>query len=258
MPPARRDSGGDLRSVDNPLRPEGVYSIRLTKPTLAGNSAFPVEIRRGGDAGQPNVAMSSTRHHRDSRLAARLLYSQRSIAGSGTSGSILVCASIRGGGRPRCGRRYLNFAPMKTVTGAVKAEGPLTVPFYGMKCGVGPGRPRQPHLHHSRESRRHIHAQVMPEPYVLVRPRIATPSESRSRWATANCPDLTSTSRGSMVRSPFSSAWMQAAWKAQRSMRMPAHDALKDHVDSVGSNQSWAGRLKIVNAIRTASSLSPP
>jgi hypothetical protein len=163
--------GGDLPNVEIRLRPEGVYSIRLTKPALPGDSAFPVEIRRRGDAGQPNVSMS---FHEDYIEIPGLL-----------PGSYTVSGQLQDPGHPdqsMYARRSvevvdhdvegvtLNFAPMKTVTGTIKPEGPLTVPFSGMNVELDPDDPETPAFTTRVKADGTFTVQVMPEPYVLMRP----------------------------------------------------------------------------------------
>jgi hypothetical protein len=242
--------GGDLRSVDIRLRPEGVYSIRLTKPTLAGDSAFPVEIRRGGDAGQPNVAMS---FHEDTIEIPGLLPGSYTVSGQlqdpeHPDQSLYARRSVEVVDRDVEGVT-LNFAPMKTVTGAVKAEGPLTVPFYGMNVELDPDDPDSPTFTTRVKADGTFTAQVMPEPYVLVRPRIATAYVKSVKMGDRELPgphiDFARLDGPLTILFGVDAGSVEGtALNADGRPMMPS----KITLIPVGSNQSWAGRLKIANA----------
>jgi hypothetical protein len=242
--------GGDLRNVEIRLRPEGVYSIRLAKPTLTGDSAFPLEIRRRGDAGQPNVSMS---FHGDSIEIPGLL-----------PGSYTVGGQLQDPGHPDqslYARQLveivdhdvegvtLNFAPMKTVTGTVKAEGPLTVPFSGMNVELDPDDPDTPTFTTRVKADGTFTAQVLPEAYVLVRPRIPTAYVKSARMGDRELPgphiDFARLDGPLTILFGVDAGSVEGtALNAGGRPMMPS----KITLIPVGSNQSWEARLKIVNA----------
>jgi protocatechuate 3,4-dioxygenase beta subunit len=242
--------GGDLRSVDIRLRPEGVYSIRLTKPALPGDSAFPVEIRRRGDSGQPNVSMS---FHEDYIEIPGLLPGSYTVSGQlqdpeHPDQSIYARQLVEVVDHDVEGVT-LNFAPMKTVTGTIKAEGPLTVPFSGMNVELDPDDPDTPAFTTRVKADGTFTAQVMPEPYVLMRPRIATAYVKSVKMGDRELPgphiDFARLDGPlTMLFGVDAGSVDGTALTADGQPMMPS----KITLIPVGSNQSWAGRLKIVNA----------
>jgi hypothetical protein len=243
--------GGDLRSLDIRLRPEGVYSIRLTKPTLPGDSAFPVEVRRRDDAGQTNASI--TNFNGDNFEIHGLL-----------PGSYTVSSQLQDPDHPGQSLYVrqlvevvdhdvegvtLNFAPMKTVTGTVKAEGPLTVPFSGMNVELDPDDAETPTFTTHVGADGTFTAQVMPEPYTLVRPRIATAYVKSVKMGDRELPgphiDFARLDGPLAILFGVDAGSVEGtALNAEGRPVMPS----KITLIPVGSNQSWASRLKIVNA----------
>jgi hypothetical protein len=143
----------------------------------------------------------------------------------------------------------LNFAPLKTVTGTIKSEGPLTVPFSGMNVELDPDDPDTPTFTTRVKADGAFTAQVLPEPYVLVRPRIPTAYVKSVKMGDRELPgphiDFARLDGPLTILLGVDAGSIEGtALTAEGRPMMPS----KITLIPVGSNQSWAARLKIVNA----------
>jgi hypothetical protein len=138
---------------------------------------------------------------------------------------------------------------MKTVTGAVKAEGPLTVPYSGMNVQLDPDDADTPSftVHVSDDGT--FTAQVMPEPYTLVRPRIATAYMKSIKMGDRELPgahiDFARLDGPLTILFGVDAGRVEGtALDANGQPAMPT----KITLIPAGANSTLPGRLKIVNA----------
>ena len=243
-------SGGELRNIEIRLHPQSVYSIRVTKPAITGSDGFPLDVRRRGDTERPNnfitVNEDTMEIHgllpgsymvssswQDPENPDRAMYAHQAVD--------VVDRDVEG--------VTLNFAPMKTVTGAVKAEGPLTVPFYGMNVELDPDNLEADNIttHVSADGTFTVH--VMPEAYTLMRPRIATAYIKAVKMGDRELPgphiDF------ARVEGPMTILFGVDAGSVEgTALNAEGHPVMPSKITLVpaGDNAGWPGRLKIVNA----------
>jgi hypothetical protein len=246
-------SGGELRNIEIRLQPQGAYSIRVTKAVLTGNDGFPLDVRRRGDTERPNMFITA---NEDAMEIHGVL-----------PGSYIVSSSVQDPAHPdqRLYARQavdvvdrdvdgvtLNFAPLKTITGTVKAEGPLTVPFSGMNVQLDPDNPETENFTVHVNDDGTFTAQVMPEPYTLVGPRIATAYMKSIKMGDRELPgahiDFARLDGPLTILFGVDAGRVEGtALDANGQPVMPA----KITLIPVGANSTMPGRLKIVNADET-------
>lgn len=243
-------AGGDLRNIEIRLRPEGVYSIKLVKPTLPGSDRSPIEIHRRGDAGRSNFALSFTEdtveihgllpgsyivgtQAPDPEHPNQSLYARQAVD--------VVDHDVEG--------VALIFAPMKTITGIVQSEGPLTVPFSGMNVELDPDDPETLAFTTRVRPDGRFTARVMPESYTLVRPRIATAYVKSVKMGDHELPgphiDFAQLDGPLTILFGVDPGSVEGtALTAEGQPMMPS----KITLIPAGANPGWAGSLKIINA----------
>jgi len=243
--------GGDLRNFEIRLRPEGVYAIRIIKPAQAANgTSYPVEIRRRGEDGQPDISITynddAMEIHglmpgsyainsqlQDPNHPDQTLYAHQAVE--------IVDHDVEG--------VTPNFTPLKTVKGTVKTEGPLTVPFSGMNVELDPDDAETPTFSTRVNADGAFTVQVMPEAYTLVRPRIATAYVKSVKMGDRELPgphiDFARMDGPLTILFGVDAGTVEGtALTAEGQPMMPS----KITLIPAGANENWAVRLKIVNA----------
>lgn len=169
-------AGGELPNVEIRLRLEFPHAIRGLVPSPHTN-AFSIALQRRGDSsGRPPY---STYYTTDEDF----------FFGGVMPGSYVVSTTIHDPSHPEqalFARQTvevvdrdvegvtMSLVPMIEVTGKVTADGPLEFPFANMNVELDPDNPDSPTVTTRVSADGTFSVEVLPESYLLTRPRIAT------------------------------------------------------------------------------------
>jgi hypothetical protein len=185
-------AGGELPNVEIRLRVDAPHNVRGIVPAPHTNDFSIAMQRRGEASGPPPYNMYSTND-------------EEFTFGGVMPGSYLVFTTIHNPAHPEqalFARQLvevvdrdlegvvLPLTPMKTVTGKVTADGPLAFRFSNMNVELDPDNPDSPTVTTRVSEDGTFAIDVLPESYVLTRPRIATAYVKAVRVGDREAPDF--------------------------------------------------------------------
>jgi len=234
-------SGGELRNIEIRLHPQSIYSIRATAPGAHGGITWELRSRGESTRSDFSTGADSDNFQFNDLLPGSYVVSATSQDPEHPNQSFYARQVVEILDHDVDGVTLL-LAPMKTVTGTVKAEGPLAVRFSGMSVELDPDSPGAPSATARVNADGAFTAEVLPEPYTLVRPSIATAYIKSVKMGDRELagPNIDF----ARLDGPLTIVLGADAGRVEGTAAMGAKITL---IPS-GAGANWPGRLKMVNA----------
>ncbi|SPE39954.1 exported hypothetical protein [Candidatus Sulfopaludibacter sp. SbA3] len=183
---------GELRNVEIRVRPDLPHAIRGSVPSPHAPDFSIALERRGDSSGPPAFASYGTTEENfffEGVLPGSYILSTTIHDPADRARALFARAAVEMVDRDVEGVT-LQVVPMKTVTGSVSADGPLAFKFSNMNVELDPDNPDSPTLTARVAADGTFTLPVLPESYLLTRPRIAAAYFKSVKMGDRELPDL--------------------------------------------------------------------